>query len=136
MVMRSVHNSWTTCVTEYNKLGVQTQGRGGVYVFPLAAVLLNSLAFSRAEKPGLVCELTVARPNPRRTVLNEHLLVIDDADVLPGQVTDLTTLHFPKFVCNLRNQSCAKSLSCRIHVTNGKTYGNREIRSRHRLHIP
>ena len=73
-----------------------------VHVFPLVAVLLNSLAFSSAAKPAFVrqpaCELTQAI---RRTVLDEHLFIVDDTDVLPRQVVDLAVLHFPQFVGHL-----------------------------------
>lgn len=34
----------------------------------------------------------------KHTLLDEHLFVVDDTDVFPGQVADLTTLYLPQFV--------------------------------------
>ena len=40
-----------------------------------------------------------------RTVLDEHLLVVDDGDVLLGQVLDLAVLDLPELVCDLRDET-------------------------------
>ena len=41
-----------------------------------------------------------------RTVLDEQVLVVDDRDVLLGQVLDLPVLHFPQLFGDLGNQPC------------------------------
>lgn len=81
------------------------------HVFPLAAVLLNSLAFSRAAKPiWLVSRPTDTRTRIQRTIFDQHLFIVDDADILFTQVVNLAVLHFPQFISNLGNQTCGRVL--------------------------
>lgn len=45
------------------------------------------------------------RTRTQRTVFDELLFIVDDTDVLPGQVANLAVLDFPQFIGNLRNQT-------------------------------
>lgn len=76
----------------------------GGYVFPFAVVLLNSLAFSIAALPAKErrCELSIMGSEGRRerrrvgrTLLDQIALVIDDTDILFGEIPDRFVSHFP-----------------------------------------
>jgi hypothetical protein len=45
------------------------------------------------------------RPIKKRTVLDEHLLVVNDRDFLPRQVLDLAVLDLPELISNLRDKA-------------------------------
>lgn len=51
------------------------------------------------------------RTRTQRTVFDELLFIVDDTDVLPGQVANLAVLDFPQFIGDLRNQTYGGSSS-------------------------
>lgn len=43
-----------------------------------------------------------------RTVLDQHVLVVDNRDIVLGQIFDLTILDLPKLLRNLRDKTWTK----------------------------
>ena len=59
----------------------------------------------------LACEPMSTRTRDQRTVFDELLFIVDDADVISGQVDNLAVLHFPQLIGNLGDQSCRRCSS-------------------------
>lgn len=133
MILKSVHTESTTA-TRQVKRGTanhvcEPEVALDVHVLPLTAVLLKSLAFSRAAKPVVTCEPSDKQGHASQlTVFDKVLFVVDDSNVLPGQVENLAVLHFPQFICNLRNQTYRRSSSMKKKGGYDQTYGNHAIR--------
>ena len=77
-----------------------------VHVLPLGAVLLKSFAFSIAALPTKINKLKLnifhnSQTKEQLTLFNQILFIIDNADIIFGQILDCFVRHFPKLLRNL-----------------------------------
>ena len=77
-----------------------------VHVLPLGADLLKSFAFSMAALP--ICKkkiikhfVIVKKRQEQLTLFNQILFIIDNTNIIFGQILDGLVRHLPKFLRNL-----------------------------------